>query len=73
VSVTLRLDKMTAAILTPRKIDTSVAIPAPPGFDMPDGYRQLHGAEYEEALRNFINKATESYYSEFFWFVYQKK
>jgi len=63
---------MTYADLRPLKQDINLAIPPPPGFTVPAALRKSYtSAEFEAARQDFIRKAENSYYSEWFWFAYQ--
>ncbi|KAI0751748.1 hypothetical protein C8Q80DRAFT_1098607 [Daedaleopsis nitida] len=77
--ITFELDKMTYAVMQPRKVDVGLAIPPlkkediPPAlradwFDAKDAEKQMEAARLE-----FERRAADDYYSEWFWFTYQQK
>lgn len=70
--VTIELDKMTYAHMKPLKQDTMLGIPPPSGFEVPKALKKTYTPAQLEAARNdFIHKAENNYYSEWFWFPYQ--
>ncbi|KAL7270658.1 hypothetical protein RUND412_006624 [Rhizina undulata] len=72
--VTFELDKMTYAHMKPLKQDVNLAIPPPPRFQVPAELSAQYSAQELEAARlDFIQKAENSYYCEWFWFPYQQK
>ncbi|KAL7275820.1 hypothetical protein RUND412_001231 [Rhizina undulata] len=73
-NVTLELDIMTYAQMQPLKQDVNLAIPPPTGFQVPADLSGDYSPEELEAARlEFIRKAENSYYCEWFWFPYQQK
>ncbi|KAL9127507.1 MAG: hypothetical protein Q9217_003637 [Psora testacea] len=85
--ITFELDAMTYAILKPQKKPAAFAIP-PPDNDIrriPDalwdvkkyGEKDEPNAEFKQNLKlakeDFDNRAANDYYSEWFWFTYQKR
>lgn len=63
---------MTYADMRPLKQDVGLAIPPPSGFTVPLALRKTYtAAQLETARQDFISKAENSYYSEWFWFPYQ--
>ncbi|KAJ7037125.1 hypothetical protein C8F04DRAFT_999443 [Mycena alexandri] len=77
--LTFELDAMSYAVMTPRKIDVGLAIPPLRKEDIP---RALRGewykkkdaeAQMENARKEFVKRARDDYYSEWFWFTYQQK
>lgn len=71
--ITFELDKATYAVLKPLKQDINLAIPPPVGYIVPKPIRELYlPSQLEAARKNFVNRATQDYYSEWFWFPYQK-
>ncbi|RPA80545.1 FAD-binding domain-containing protein [Ascobolus immersus RN42] len=72
--VTFELDKMTYAIMKPEKIDTYLAIPPPRGYVVPLSlYKLVTPSKLQAAREKFYNDARNAYYSEWFWFPYQKR
>lgn len=71
--VTMELDKMTYAEMKPLKQDVNLAIPPPSGFTVPSAIAKKYtAAQLETARGEFIRKAGNNYYSEWFWFPYQQ-
>ncbi|KAK8034257.1 hypothetical protein PG993_009252 [Apiospora rasikravindrae] len=77
--ITFELDAMTYAVMKPRKIDIGLAIPPANKDEIPEALRaEWFGeadadAKLEEANADFERRAADDYYSEWFWFPYQKK
>ncbi|KAF8457336.1 hypothetical protein BDZ91DRAFT_838151 [Kalaharituber pfeilii] len=77
--VTLEMDKMTYAIMKPKKVPTMLAIPPPVEYieqgKVPVPLRKpgVTSAQLEEARRRWEQCALNDYYSEWFWFPYQKE
>jgi hypothetical protein len=72
--ITMELDKMTYAEMKPLKEDVNLAIPPPAGFSVPDAIKKSYSStQLENARQEFIRKAGENYYSEWFWFPYQQE
>lgn len=77
--ITFELDKMSYAVLKPRKVDVARAIP-PLNIDQiplalrddewgkPEYYKEL-----EACRKDFEDRAANDYYSEWFWFTFQQK
>ena len=64
------LDKMSYAVLQPVKPDVGLAIPPLDRNDIPIALRKTFTkAQYDAALKDFENRATNDYYSEWFWFT----
>ncbi|MCJ1438610.1 hypothetical protein MMC27_008000 [Xylographa pallens] len=71
--VTLELDAMTYAVLKPRKPDIGLAIPPLSLKDIPVALQKdFTDQQYTDALADFEDRATNHYYSEWFWFTYQR-
>jgi hypothetical protein len=70
-SITLKLDRMTYARLEPVKTRVALTIPPPDGFVVPAEVDMsgVDAAALEAARQDFITRATESYYAEWFWFT----
>ena len=63
---------MTYAVMTPRKVDTGLAIPPLSRSDIPLALQKTFtDAQLEAAAADFNRRANEDYYSEWFWFAYQ--
>ena len=68
--ITFELDKMQYAVLRPIKPDVGLAIPPLSREDIPIALRKTYSnAQYKAALEDFENRATNDYYSEWFWFT----
>jgi len=69
--LTLELDPMTYAVMTPRKIPVMRAIPPPPGLedkDIPEALRvSMTPEERAQAQAEFEKHARNDYYCEWFW------
>ncbi|KAL3472464.1 hypothetical protein BJX99DRAFT_262252 [Aspergillus californicus] len=77
--ITFELDAMTCAEMKPRKVDIGLAIPPIGKDDIPKG-RQSDWFSSENASKkladakvDFDHRAANDYYSEWFWFTYQRK
>lgn len=72
--ITLELDSMTYANMQPAKTEIGLTIPPPAGYTVPKAIRKTYtDAQLEEARLDFISKAENSYYAEYFWFPYQDR
>ena len=76
--ITFEFDKMTYAVMTPKKTPVNLAVPPPPGYYetdlIPEPLRESHTLEQLEAARqDFSERATNDYFSEWFWFPFQKE
>lgn len=74
LSLTLELVEMSYAVIEPRKVDVSIAIP-PPNFDERYIPKQLRQKSYsrvdmENAFDEFKTAVESCYYSEYTWFAY---
>lgn len=68
--ITFELEKMRYAVLQPIKPDIGLAIPPLSRNDIPIALRKTYtDAQYAAALKEFQNRATNDYYSEWFWFT----
>lgn len=69
--ITLELDPMTYAVMTPQKIPLMQAIPPPPGLrdeDIPEALRiPMTPEQRADAQAVFEKHAREDFYSEWFW------
>ena len=72
--LTLELDPMCFAVMKPLKMDVVDAIPPPPSLSRDDIPKPLQkprsDAQIKKAQEDFENRATNHYYSEWFWFPY---
>jgi hypothetical protein len=73
-SLTLKLDPMTYATLRPKSPPLALAVPPPEGFRVPRAVDMsgVSRADLERARRRFVRQCERAYYSEWFWFPYQK-
>lgn len=74
--ITFEFDKMTYALMEPKKTPVGLAIPPPLDYiakgKVPVALdRNYSAAQLEAARLNFVDRATKDYYSEWFWFAYQ--
>jgi hypothetical protein len=68
--ITFELDKMSYAVLKPVKPDIGLAIPPLHREDIPIALRKTFtDKQYKDALDNFEKRASDDYYSEWFWFT----
>lgn len=68
--ITFALEPMRYAVLKPVKPDIGLAIPPPSREDIPLALRKSWtDAQYAAALADFENRASNDYYSEWFWFT----
>lgn len=74
-AVTLKLDKITYAKMRPYKQRVGLAIPPPEGFDIPKGIDMsgLTPDQLKASWQKFVDDAENRYYSEWFWFAFQKE
>ena len=73
VSLTLKLDPLTYARMHPRTPRLMLTIPPPDDFVVP-GEIRMHGVtaiEKKAAWDRFVDQCENSYYSEWFWFVFE--
>jgi len=72
-SITLKLDAMTYARLQPQKTRVALTVPPPEGFQVPPEIDMtgVDAASLEIAKKEFIARASESYYAEWFWFAFE--
>jgi hypothetical protein len=73
-AVTLKLDKMSYANMRPYKERIGLAIPPPKGFIIPKGVDMsgITPQQEEASFLKFVETVEKDYYSEFFWFAFQK-
>lgn len=77
--LTFELDSMTYAVMEPRKVDVGLAVPPLKKEDIPtvlraDWFDKKDAEQKMEAARqDFVRRAKDDYYSEWFWFTYQQK
>ncbi|KAG8702115.1 hypothetical protein FRC09_004949 [Ceratobasidium sp. 395] len=74
-AVTLRLDQMSMAVMNPVKLPIQLAIPPPPGFEVPSAIDMtgITHEQIEEARQAFIKRCEEDDYLEWFWFPLTSK
>ncbi|EJD43024.1 FAD-binding domain-containing protein [Auricularia subglabra TFB-10046 SS5] len=77
-SVVLRLKTATVAEMRPTQVPLVLCIPPPDGFPLPEiVQRQVEEAgitqeDIKRARREFVRRAEEDHFHEFFWYPYQK-
>lgn len=77
VSVTLQLDDMGVTDMMPVKVALPLAIPPPPGFELPQEVQQMirekgiTEKQFADAQKDFERRCENDYYLEWFWFPYQ--
>ncbi|KAH6666590.1 hypothetical protein B0J14DRAFT_603935 [Halenospora varia] len=72
--ITFALDPMSYAIMKPVKPDICLAIPPLSRADIPIALRKAYtDGDFEAARRDFVNRAENDYYSEWFWFTYSQQ
>ena len=70
--ITFELEAMTYAVLKPHKPPISLAIPPLDIKDVPVAlYKEWTEQELAAAKADFENRATNDFYSEWFWYTYQ--
>ena len=74
-SVTLRLDPMTFANMTPLKQVVPLTIPPPAGLTVPPNIDMsgITPAQLAAAWADFVDRCENDYYAEWFWFTFQDK
>ena len=74
--ITFEFDKMTYAVMEPKKVPVTLAIPPPAEYiaqnRVPLNIEHSAG-QLEAARRDFVDRAAKDYYSEWFWFPYQSE
>ena len=76
--ITFELDQMSYAVLEPRKVPVAEAIPPLDREQIPPalrtaGYDGITRDDLDRWKNDFAQRAAEDYYSEWFWFTYQKR
>ncbi|KAG9685482.1 hypothetical protein KCU95_g10292, partial [Aureobasidium melanogenum] len=70
--VTYEVNKMTFAVMRPRKVKTMLAIPPPDTCQVPEALHvETSSEELQEAIAEFERRAEQDYYTEWSWFSYQ--
>ncbi|KAF8453556.1 hypothetical protein BDZ91DRAFT_853200 [Kalaharituber pfeilii] len=78
--ITFKVDRMTYALLDPKRIDLLLAIPPPQSYiddrKLPTDLQNRLDKKYSKdaiqgATKAFIDAAEKNYYAEWFWFPYQ--
>lgn len=74
IQLTLRVDKMQMALMSPVKLKTVLAIPPPDGYPIPKEVDMtgITPQMLQQAKEDFVRRCETSYYLEWFWFPYQK-
>lgn len=74
-AVTLRLDAMAMAVMNPVKLPVPLAIPPPPGFQVPwqISMEGITEEKLKKAQEEFERRCEEEYYLEWFWFPLTSK
>lgn len=76
--ITFAFDKMSYAVMIPKKTPVNLAIPPPLDYYrdkmIPKPLQTKYSEEQLEAARlDFVDRATKDYYSEWFWFPFQEE
>ncbi|KAJ9668811.1 hypothetical protein H2201_001057 [Coniosporium apollinis] len=77
--ITFELDAMSYAVMEPRKVDIGLAIPPLSKEEIPKALREdwFYGPKAAQKLAaakvDFEKRAADDFYSEWFWFTYQRK
>lgn len=75
-AVTMKLERMSYAVMKPYKPAAMLGVPPPPGWDKPIP-KQLDikatPAQLKGAQKTFEGQIKENYYNEWFWFPFQPK
>lgn len=70
--ITFELEAMTYAVLRPKKTPISLAIPPLSMSEVPLAlYKNWTEKDVADAKADFIKRATNDYYAEWFWYTYQ--
>lgn len=72
-SITLKLDRMTYAAMQPVKKRVALTIPPPDAYNVPSGVDMsgVTGSDLKSAYDDFVARAENSYYAEWFWFTFE--
>ncbi|KAH7096166.1 FAD-binding domain-containing protein [Auriculariales sp. MPI-PUGE-AT-0066] len=77
-SVVLRVEPATVAEIRPTQVPLVLAIPPPEGFPLPEIVAKqvkeagITQADMDAARKEFVRRAEEDHFHEFFWYPYQK-
>ena len=76
--ITFELDQMSYAVLKPRKVQVAEAIPPLDKEQIPLAlrtaeYDNINNSTLAKWKKDFAKRAAKDYYSEWFWFTYQKR
>lgn len=70
--ISFELEKMSYAVLQPKKVPVTLAIPPLQLSDVPIAlYKNWSEKDLQNAKVDFENRAANDYYSEWFWYTYQ--
>jgi hypothetical protein len=74
-AVTLKLDRMTYAVMKPEKPKVALTIPPPKDFAVPEQIDMsgISDADLDAAWNRFVDRCEHHYYSEWFWFPYEDR
>lgn len=74
-ALTLKLDPMSYAVMTPMKPRLALTVPPPGGLPIPAGVDMsgISEADLEQARVDFVRHCEDDYYTEWFWFPYQQQ
>jgi len=72
VKLTIQLDPMTYAVLNPKTVVATEAVPPPKGWVVPKRWSQPSDKQIDISSQAFDELVNKSYYCEFFWFPYSK-
>jgi len=69
-SITMKLDPLTFANMTPKKKPLCLTIPPPLNFQVPKNIKMKNITQHklDQAFQQFVNHCENDYYCEFFWF-----
>jgi hypothetical protein len=72
-AISLKLDRMSYARMTPLKVPVALTIPPPAGLALPPqiDISRYSPAQLQGAWNDFVRRAENDYYSEWFWFPLQ--
>jgi len=70
--VTFEVIKTPFAVMRPRKVKTTLAIPPPDPTQIPEALRaDVTPEQLQAAIAEFEQRAGQDYYTEWIWFAYQ--
>ncbi|MGH3426573.1 MAG: hypothetical protein ACRDQZ_03205, partial [Mycobacteriales bacterium] len=73
-ALTVKLDPMSYAVMTPVRPRLALTVPPPKGFSIPAAVDMsgISEADLEQSRTEFVRHCEEDYYTEWFWFPYQQ-